>query len=688
MNEKKEDPGQIPPEQQDKISYPPKLQPVEEVLKQQGFPLPAIKNYTELIPKDLHLAELYRLGCKYAPGSPAEKKKRVNPIQARVDRKGRVWIDVLLERKEGIRLSELRKIMKVNAHKGKMVAGRVLADNLPELVDKSIRLEASRPVASTLYKSVPAIKADQRALTQEIPGIPGQANINGNGVIIGIIDNGCDFKHPNFYNQIMENGATTKKTRILFIWDQNGTGGSPEEVSYKYGTEYTREQINDALKNEDQNKNSYDILGYTPKENLNLVLHGTHVMGIAAGNSAEFPGVAPAADIIFVDLGNPRDKSKKAITAEEEELNTLGSSWNLFNAVNYIFDKADQLDKSAVINISQGTNGGPHDGSSIVEKMFDNVLNEKKGRAIVISAGNSHEDGIHTSGEVTANGPATIKWLIEREAPKNWELRQELEIWYDKNGALIAKLIAPNGNSLGEFHLGDSQAIPGAGPLNMAVLVKHLKFDPLTGTNENHINILIDNRNANPINLNHIWNIELRIDPAHAGNNNIVKYEAWVERNGIKYQSHFAENKKKEHTLNSIGNAELPIVVGSYDAHEINFPIDNTSGEGLSRNQQNKFKPDLSAPGVRIYSAEAGTKGDGTVKTGTSSSAPHVSGVIALMLQAARDRKNPSKILSIREIREILKNSVDHEPPAAGAHHTQYGYGRVNALEAILKTLE
>ncbi len=687
MSEQKDDRGQFSREQSDKELYASRLQPVEDVLRQQGFSPATIENYSKLISKDMHLAELYRLGSDEAPVSPAEKKKLINPIQARVDRRGRVWVDVLLERKKGVRIGELRKIMKVKVHKGAIVGGQVLADKLPDLAERAVRLEASRPIASNLYKSVPAIKADQISLSQGVLAAPGQEPLDGRGVIIGIIDNGCDFNHPNFYTRVFENGNEVKKTRILFIWDQNGTG---YPKPFGYGKEYAQDRINEALNTKDQSQGPYGILGYAPKENLNKVLHGTHVMGIAAGNSPEFSGVAPGADIIFVDLGNPRDKEGKTITAEEEELMTLGSSWNLFNAVQYIFDKADELGKPAVINISQGSNGGPHDGTSIVETMFDTLLQEKEGHAIVIAAGNSHEDGIHTSGEIGANASAAILWLIEREAPKDWALRQELEIWYDEGRSLVARLIDPNGNSRGEFHLGDSLAIPGTTPLHVSVLVRHLTSDSIMGKDENLINLLIDNRNQNPSNLSHIWKIELSPDPEHPANNNSVHFEAWIERNGSNYQSHFAANRKKEYTLNSIGNAELPIVVGSYDAYDEDnhFSIDNASGEGPSRNKNNKLKPELSAPGVRIYSAEAGTNGDGVVRSGTSSAAPHVAGVIALMFQAARDRRNPSKVLNIHEIREILKNSIDNDPPPAGAHHPQYGHGRVNALKAIAKTLE
>jgi len=61
----------------------------------------------------------------------------------------------------------------------------------------------------------------------------------------------------------------------------------------------------------------------------------------------------------------------------------LGNSRTLLEAVDYIFTKAAELGKSAVVNLSLGTHGGPHDGSTLAEQGFD-VLLKEPGRAIVM----------------------------------------------------------------------------------------------------------------------------------------------------------------------------------------------------------------------------------------------------------------------------------------------------------------
>jgi|GEM_PF-980535 len=89
-------------------------------------------------------------------------------------------------------------------------------------------------------------------------------------------------------------------------------------------------------------------------------------------------------------------------------------------------------------------------------------------------------------------------------------------------------------------------------------------------------------------------------------------------------------------------------------------------------------KPDISAPGVQIYSSVPGADwqwhGAGWDWSGTSMSAPHVSGTVALMRQA-----NPS--LTVDDIKLLLaQTAVDYGAPGMD---NNYGWGRVNAFGAV-----
>ncbi|MEM2009728.1 MAG: carboxypeptidase regulatory-like domain-containing protein [Thermosphaera sp.] len=95
------------------------------------------------------------------------------------------------------------------------------------------------------------------------------------------------------------------------------------------------------------------------------------------------------------------------------------------------------------------------------------------------------------------------------------------------------------------------------------------------------------------------------------------------------------------------------------------------------------IKPDFSAPGVSIVSSVPG--GGYEAWSGTSMACPHVSGLVALILQAAGwmyfDVPDvPEKVYII-----LNSTAVDFGDPGLD---TRYGWGRIDALEAVSKARE
>lgn len=196
-------------------------------------------------------------------------------------------------------------------------------------------------------------------------GVSLDTNYTGKGVIVGIVDEGIDFNHPDFQ-------LTNGKTRVLRYWDHTTNSGTIP-ATYGYGIVWDKTQIDNGQ--------------CTSLETGTA--HGTTVSGMAVGNGRANntnKGVAPEADIIVVetDFGLP--------------------NWTLTiaDACDYIFKVADSLGKPAVINLSLGTYLGSHDGKDPAAEYIDQLLTEKEGRIVVCAAGNSGDQGkYHVRGNLS-----------------------------------------------------------------------------------------------------------------------------------------------------------------------------------------------------------------------------------------------------------------------------------------------
>ena len=522
---------------------------------------------------------------------------------------------------------------------GQIVTGTVRANEMESVrADENVlSLKAAAGLHLCLHHSVPAIHCDPESLflgskngAETFPGL------DGSGVVIGIVDVGCDFRHKNFRHGNM--------TRIHCIWDQSAKAGAPPK-GFEYGREITAEEINQALRHGDAG--AYQALGYAPP----IAAHGTHVMDIAAGNGREealfggkpsspkpveasHPGIAPNATIVFVQLRNDPD-------------GFLGNSRQLLEAVEYVFEKADQLDMPAVVNLSIATSGGPHDGSTLVEQGFESLLAQRPGRAIVISAGNARLQRSHTAGTVTSGQPVNLRWYTEPGKAKN-----QMEVWYPGvagDPGLIVKLRTPGGVTLPQaVRLGEAWDLYEDDREEAAWLgrISHREKDP--DNCDHQIDVCLPHLEGRP------WEIEL----SHEGDG--VSFHAWIDQadSGL---SRF-EGPVESHTLNSIGCSRNLITVGAFDTSEresLRLPYE-AAATGPTRDTlrfpEIQGKPDVSAPGVGIVAARA--HGGVTVMSGTSMAAAHVTGMTALLFQLAQ-RAGRGR-LRIEETRALLsQGNVD-----------------------------
>lgn len=192
----------------------------------------------------------------------------------------------------------------------------------------------------------------------QTPTPPVNSAITGNNVLIGIIDTGIDYAHPDFSD-------TAGNTRVRWLWDQTKPVAPNTPQPYNYGQEWNNNQMDS---------------GYCTHVDYQYMGHGTKVSGVAAGNGKSNPsykGIATEAELIAVGV----------------DFNSNGPV--ILDAVNYCVQKANQLGKPLVINLSLGDYFGSHDGTDLQAQGIDALIAGIPDRAVVAAAGNAGNYKFH-----------------------------------------------------------------------------------------------------------------------------------------------------------------------------------------------------------------------------------------------------------------------------------------------------
>ncbi len=227
-----------------------------------------------------------------------------------------------------------------------------------------------------------------------------ETGFDGTGVVIGVIDTGIDITHPDFVD-------ADGKTRIAWLIERSSPRGVHAALESKFGCNqsdqspcaiYDAADI-DALRADNPDAGPRDRDG-----------HGTHVTSIAGGNGGivlgpvvPFTGIAPGATLV---VSSPSPEGGGF------------SDPDILNAARFVFDRAEALGMPAVVNVSLGSDFGPHDGTSALEKGLAAMVGpEFPGRAIVVAAGNSGElyrlgeegpFGVHTEAHVSNSATTRV----------------------------------------------------------------------------------------------------------------------------------------------------------------------------------------------------------------------------------------------------------------------------------------
>lgn len=456
----------------------------------------------------------------------------------------------------------------------------------------------------------------------------------GRGTVVAVIDWGIDFAHPDFRDP-------RGKTRLLAIWDQRAKG---HPAPYGYGRIHSQAAINRALKDAD----AFATLDYLPSASP-APSHGTHVMGIAAGNGrAGGPaGVAPEAELLFVHLG--------------PGLGDLGNSTDLLEAIDFVIRTVG--DRPVAINMSIGRHAGPHDGTLLIERAIDWLVVNRPGTVVVQSTGNYFSRNVHMEGRLREARTMRLPFNL----PHSDSHAATVELWYKGADRFVARAIGPNGTQV-SVEPGTNAPLLDASGQELARLY-HRVGDPNNG--DNLIALVL-----RPMAPAGDWSLEITGTDVVDG-----RWHAWIERNAAypKCQAMFQPNRaSRKTTTGSICNAMRTIAVGAYNGHDPDKPLALFSSVGPTRD--GRQKPLLTAPGVRVLSVRSRQSVHDTPgyvrMSGTSMAAPHVAGTAALMLQAAGAQP-------IAALRRALFAALDVPPARMPGYADRWGYGLLNIEAAV-----
>lgn len=543
---------------------------------------------------------------------------------------------------------------------GDLLTARVPNSKLPEVaaVKGVTYLQTDGGVRQMLDLARAETGADQVRVGTNLP-----QGFTGKGVVVGVVDRGFDYTHPAFTD-------ADGKLRIRRVWEQGAeTGTAPDK--FGYGTEFATEEA---------------ILRAAGDIRSNS--HGTHVAAIAAGSdhveADRFIGVAPEADIVLVSLKNDDE-----------------TSVNISNAVAYIFDYAQEQGKPCVINLSLGSQDGPHDGTSPFDRLADAL--QGPGRIIVGAAGNYRADKFH------AQGSSTFRTFIDfRQNVTSANAGGQIDVWGAEGRDIEVALVVYNVNtgkesdrvkvypseetevSLGRNVSGNVAVASETNPVNNKA---HVAMTSGITALRNNYAVAIEVA-SDPSATAHIWTDNIKLGLSSRGMEGFTDGDA--------------------STISEIGGTGKRIItVGAYTTRDSYTPFNETEVKKLDETNgtltsfssngptaDGRVKPQVSAPGCYIASAISSHDATGRAPVaysyqvqggyarygymqGTSMSSPFVAGVIATWLQACPDL-TPEQALDV--IKHTSRtDSFTGAIPEDGSN--DWGFGKIDAYAGLKECL-
>lgn len=457
----------------------------------------------------------------------------------------------------------------------------------------------SRAISQFGYAPIPNCFAINSTRSLEASGISRlrrlpNFNLQGQGVLIGIIDTGIDYTNPAF---IKKDGTT----KIAVIWDQT-IEGSNRPKSAAFGNQYPADDINRALKS----SNPFDIV---PSKDDNG--HGTMLAGIAAGSDIpekDFSGVAPDSELVVVKLKQAKQVLRDFFLIPPNV--PCFQENDIMWASSYIVDMARSLHRPVAVCIGLGSSQEGHDGLGPVSSLLT-TLGDFPGIVVITAAGNEGNTRRHFYSEIDPNvGNSTIELNIAEE-----EQGFSMEIWGQAPNTYSIDILSPTGEYIPRI----PEALRVSREISFVFekTVIDVDYQMVEATTGDQLILL---RFHNP--TAGIWTLKVYGKGDFQGN-----VHSWLPSDAFITDNTYFVQSDPYTTITSPGNAIVPITVTAYNPDNNN--LYQRSSRGYSR--IGTIKPEIAAPGVNIT---APTINQGfTQMTGTSAAAAHTTGAAALILE-------------------------------------------------------
>lgn len=463
----------------------------------------------------------------------------------------------------------------------------------------------------------------------------GADGLTGKGILVGIVDSGVDYFHPDFRN-------TDGSSRILRLWDQSIEGAPPQ--GYATGTQYTKEEIDEALAlGEDQGRRLLPSVDYSG--------HGTSVLGIAAGNGRASDGVnrgtAYESDLLVVKMGIPREDSFPRTT-------------ELIQGVDYLVRQSLAMGKPMVINLSFGNNYGSHRGDSLLETYLDMV--SSMGRTVICAGtGNNGDQPLHDGGILSQGESREIELSVGTREPT-----LNVQLWKSYEDEMEIYIEHPSGRRIGPLQ--EELGTHRYQIENTKLLIYYGKPGPYHVTQEIYIDFLpvqdyVDSGS---------WKLILRGKRVRGG-----AYDLWLPGGNTLNRGTGFYEPRAFGTLTIPSTSARVVTVGAYDS--ILNAYADFSGRGSRRLPYQK--PDLAAPGVNITAPAVG--GGYRAVTGTSFAVPFVSGSAALLMEWGIIRGNDPYLYG-EKVKAYLRRGARPLPGYEQYPNEEVGWGTLCVRDSLL----